>query len=71
VCVPCEDPGWNYIDEVDDLPEQLRAEIGHYFAVYKDLDADRHSEVKGWAGRDAAREAIEKARQAFRDGKQD
>jgi inorganic pyrophosphatase len=67
VCVPCEDPGWNYIDEVDDLPDQLRAEIGHYFAVYKDLDPDRHSDVKGWAGRDAALETIEKARQAFRD----
>jgi inorganic pyrophosphatase len=67
VCVPCADPGWNYIDEVDDLPGQLRAEIGHYFSVYKDLDPDRHSEVKGWAGRDAALQTIEKARQAFRD----
>ena len=68
VCVPRGDPGWNYIDEVDELPAQLRAEIGHYFAVYKDLDPDRHSEVKGWAGRDAAVEAIEQARRAFRDG---
>jgi inorganic pyrophosphatase len=67
VCVPCADPGWNHIDDVDQLPRQLRAEIGHYFDVYKDLDEDRHSEVKGWAGRDAAIEAIQKAREAFRD----
>jgi inorganic pyrophosphatase len=45
----------------------LRAEIGHFFTVYKDLDPDRHSEVEGWAGRDAAVEAIDKARRAFRE----
>jgi len=29
VCVPCGDPGWNTIDDVDDLPALLRAEISH------------------------------------------
>ncbi len=67
VCVPCDDPGWNTLEDLDDLPDQLRAEIGHFFAVYKDLDPDRHSEVKGWAGREAALEAIERARRAFLD----
>jgi inorganic pyrophosphatase len=66
VCVPCSDPGWNYLNHVDDLPRLLRAEIGHFFSVYKDLDADKHSEVKGWGGVDAALETIEKAREAFR-----
>ena len=47
------------------LPSLLRAEITHFFTVYKDLDTDRHSEVMGWAGRDAALEAIEQARRAF------
>jgi inorganic pyrophosphatase len=23
VCVPCEDPNWEYITDVDELPEQL------------------------------------------------
>ncbi len=67
VCVPCDDPGWNSYEDVDDLPAQLRAEIGHFFSVYKDLDPDRHSEVGGWAGRDAALELVEKTRRAFRD----
>ena len=65
VCVPIHDPGWNTLDDVDDLPALLRAEITHFFTVYKDLDTDRHSEVMGWAGRDAALEAIEEARRAF------
>jgi inorganic pyrophosphatase len=67
VCVPVADPGWNALEDVDDVPSQLRAEIGHFFAVYKDLDPDRHSEVKGWADRAAAIEAIESAREAFED----
>ena len=65
VCVPLHDPGWNTLEDVDDLPRQLRAEITHFFTVYKDLDTGRHSEVSGWAGRDAALETIAQARQAF------
>ena len=67
VCVPCHDPGWNEVEKIDDLPNLLRAEIGHFFAIYKDLDAGKHSEVKGWGDVDAALETIEKAREAFRN----
>ena len=67
VCVPWNDPSWNTLDDVDDLPEQLRKEIGHFFDIYKDLDADRHSAVKGWGDRQEALETIEKAREAFRE----
>ena len=65
LCVPCSDPGWNHIDELDDIPAQLRAEIGHFFTVYKDLDVDRHSEVKGWGTAAEAEAAIDRAREAF------
>jgi inorganic pyrophosphatase len=65
VCVPCNDPGWNGLHQIDDLPAQLRNEITHFFTVYKDLDADKHSEVKGWAGRDAALRTIDEARRRF------
>jgi inorganic pyrophosphatase len=67
LCVPCNDPGWNYLEGIDDLPPLLRAEITHFFSVYKDLDEGRHSEVAGWAGLDEAIETIEKARRAYRD----
>jgi inorganic pyrophosphatase len=67
VCVPLNDPGWNTLDDVDDLPVQLRKEIGHFFEIYKDLDPGRCSEVIGWDDRAAALEAIESARQTFRD----
>jgi|tagenome__1003787_1003787.scaffolds.fasta_scaffold19615352_1 inorganic pyrophosphatase len=66
ICVPCNDPGWNSLEDIDDLPGQLKAEIGHYFEVYKDLDPDRHSEVNGWDDRDAAIATIERAREEYR-----
>jgi inorganic pyrophosphatase len=66
LCVPCSDPGWNYYKSVHDLPENLRAEIRHFFAVYKDLDPGKYSEVGGWEDRDAALKTIEQAREAFR-----
>src|SRR5580704_10183049 len=37
VVVPVSDPGWNHLNEVEEMPAQLRAEIEHFFTVYKDL----------------------------------
>jgi inorganic pyrophosphatase len=67
VCVPCDDPGWNEVEKIEDLPSLLRAEIGHFFSVYKDLDPEKHSEVKGWGDREAALQTLQEAREAFRN----
>ena len=69
--VPCSDPGWNHIEDLDDLPEQLRSEIGHFFAVYKDLDSDRHSEVLGWGDREEALTVVDAARRRHREAEAD
>jgi inorganic pyrophosphatase len=68
LCVPCNDPGWNAAEEIEDLPAQLRREIGHFFAVYKDLDPGRHSEVRGWGSREEALDTIARARDCYRSG---
>jgi inorganic pyrophosphatase len=65
VCVPVNDPGWNTAEQIDDLPLQLRREIAHFFEVYKDLDPDRHSEVRGWGDVAEAWERIRWARERF------
>lgn len=67
VCVPCADPGWSEMHELDDLPNQLRAEIGHFFSVYKDLDVGRVSRVNGWGDRTSAIDTVLEARSRFRD----
>ena len=65
LCVPCGDPIWSTLHRLDDLPSQLRAEIGHFFAIYKDLEAGRESKVKGWRDLDAALQELEDARERY------
>jgi inorganic pyrophosphatase len=65
LCVPCHDPGWNTLQRLDDLPDQLRAEIGQFFAIYKDLEAGRESNVKGWRDLDAALQELQEARERY------
>jgi inorganic pyrophosphatase len=65
LCVPCNDPGWNTLKGLDDLPTLLRNEIAHFFTIYKDLEPGRESDVKGWRDRDAAVAEIEAARLRF------
>ena len=66
VCVPTSDPGWNVYHELQELPQQLRDEIFHFFSVYKDLDPDRHAEPTGWGDREAAEQEIAEARERHR-----
>jgi inorganic pyrophosphatase len=65
VCVPRHDPGWNMLENLEDIPPLLRAEITHFFSVYKDLDPGRYSEVRGWSDRDAAVKSLAAARERF------
>ena len=73
LCVPLQDPAWNTLEELDDLPDQLRQEIAHFFSVYKDLE-QKKVKVDGWYGRedalteiDAARKRCEKHREGSED----
>jgi inorganic pyrophosphatase len=66
LAVPLEDPGWNTHQQLDDLPEQLRDEIAHFFSVYKDLE-QKQVKVDGWYPRDDALKEIEAARKRHED----
>jgi inorganic pyrophosphatase len=57
VCVPTHDPGWNHLGELEDIPEQLRAEISHFFSIYKQLEG-KVVEVEGWRSRADALEVL-------------
>jgi inorganic pyrophosphatase len=67
LCVPCDDPGWNTLEGIDDLPRTLRNEISHFFAIYKELEPGKESSVKGWRDRDAALDEISSAQKRFRE----
>jgi inorganic pyrophosphatase len=57
VCVPCQDPNWESITDVDELPEQVREEVAHFFVSYKSREShDVRSD--GWEGAAAAEKVI-------------
>lgn len=62
VCVPVSDPGWNSVTSLEELPEQLKLEIPHFFSVYKDLE-HKQVEVGGWKSREEAEATIAEARE--------
>ena len=66
LCVPLQDPSWNTLERLDDLPDQLRDEIAHFFSVYKDLEQKKVT-VDGWYPRETALEEIDAARERFRE----
>jgi len=61
VCVPADDPRWEGVYEITDVPELLRAEIQHFFDVYKTLEPGKHTETRGYEGVAAAWTEIEAA----------
>ena len=61
IAVPYKDPRWQHIQDIDDVPEQTRKEIEHFFARYKDLEPGKFVNIEGWG--DAA-----EADQIIQDG---
>jgi inorganic pyrophosphatase len=51
LAVPAADPLQSEAFDLDDFPEHLQREIGHFFEIYKDLEG-RRVELDGW-GRSA------------------
>jgi inorganic pyrophosphatase len=54
LCVPSGDPHWERVHDVFDVPELYRAEIEHFFVVYKTLEPDKHTTTRGYEGVEAA-----------------
>ena len=64
LCVPHNDPNWNTLESLDDLPRALCDEIAHFFSIYKQPEG-KEVVVEGWAPLEDALDRIETARQAY------
>ncbi len=62
LCVPATDPRWSGLHDIGDLAPHLLEEIGHFFDVYKQLEAGKKSETSGWQGVAAAEAVVAEAR---------
>lgn len=65
ICVPAGDPRWASTREIDDVPEALRAEIQHFFDVYKTLEPGKHSSTRGYESIESAWAEIDAARARY------
>jgi inorganic pyrophosphatase len=66
LCVPFNDPGWKALERLDDVPERMRAEIEHFFSIYKEPEG-RDVTIHGWEDRDVAEALVEESRERFAD----
>lgn len=49
---------YDHINDVDDLPELLKAQITHFFERYKELEKGKWVKVDGWENAASAKEEI-------------
>ena len=68
LCVPLTDPAWNTLETLEDVPNQLRDEIAHFFSVYKDLEQKKVN-VDGWYSREDALTEIDASRERCKESK--
>ncbi|MEY4437240.1 MAG: hypothetical protein RL100_704 [Actinomycetota bacterium] len=61
ICVQTKDPRYSHIQDIDDVPEQTKNEIKHFFEHYKDLEPGKWVKVGEWHGRADAEKLIEAA----------
>jgi inorganic pyrophosphatase len=46
------------IQDLEDVPPHMTAEIGHFFNIYKELEPGKSTDVRGWQNREAAEREI-------------
>jgi inorganic pyrophosphatase len=66
LCVPATDPRNADKSELDHVAPHELEEIAHFFAIYKQLEPGKDTQVEGWKDRAAAELAIEEARRRYR-----
>jgi inorganic pyrophosphatase len=65
LAVPLTDPGWNRLERLEEVSDQLQNEIEHFFKVYKQLE-NKKVEVEGWFSREEAIKEIAASRERFK-----
>ncbi|CCQ94351.1 Inorganic pyrophosphatase [[Clostridium] ultunense Esp] len=64
--VPEDDPRWDEVNSLDDVPSHRLKEIAHFFQVYKDLE-NKKTEIVGWEGTEKAIQLIDECLQRYRE----
>ena len=65
LCVPVKDPRFAHLRDIEDVPEQTRNEIEHFFTHYKDLEPGKWAKIDGWANRAVAEQILKEGYDRF------
>lgn len=66
LCVPT-DKRYDHIQNIDDVFDQLKNEIKHFFERYKDLEPGKWVKGEGWEDREFAEKLVEEAKVRFQE----
>ncbi|MFG2088457.1 MULTISPECIES: inorganic diphosphatase [unclassified Spirillospora] len=66
LCVPSKDVRYAELRDLDDVHEHIRNEIAHFFDIYKNLEPNKSSDVRGWQDRQIADQTISQAAERAR-----
>lgn len=61
LCVLDGDPRWDHILDIEDVPQQTRNEIEHFFEHYKDLEPTKWVKIQGWRNKAETQKVIDKS----------
>ena len=66
LCVPAKDKRWEHIQDINDVPEQTKNEIAHFFEHYKDLEPGKWVKLGEWANKAEAERLIAEAKANYK-----
>lgn len=65
LCVAADDPNYQHVRDLKDLPPHFMKEVEHFFLTYKDLE-EKDVHTDGWEGREAAQAFVQQCVEAFK-----
>ena len=65
IAIPFDDPTYNSYRDISELPKHIFDEMEHFFAVYKELEAKKSTEISAVKDNLAAKEIIRQSLQRY------
>lgn len=66
LAVPVDDPRFDGVNDLDDIPKHKLKEIEHFFQVYKDLE-NKKTIIDGWQNREKALQLIDECLERYKE----
>lgn len=67
IAVPTNDPRFEQIRDLSDLPPHSKKEIKNFWENYAELQSDKKIKIQGWSGKGKAQELIKEAAKNFQE----